>query len=97
MGFIYRELYLFYIIVTQRWWVLLIPILFIIFCLILKIPLINQFDQPVSQSQFDFVTPILLNVKERFLGRIDRIALFGSLIIFATLYFKARKTLMYHF
>jgi len=97
MGFIHRELYLFYIIVTQKWWVLLIPILFLIFCLILKIHLINQFDQPVPQSQFDFVTPILLNVKERLLGRINRIALFGSLIIFATLYFKARKNLMYHF
>lgn len=97
MGLIYREFYLFYIIVTQRWWILLAPILFLIFCLILNIHLINHFDQPVSQSQFDFITPILLNVKERLVGRMNRIALFGSLIIFATLYFKARKSLIYHF
>ncbi len=97
MVFIHRELYFFHIIMTRRWWVLVIPILFLIFCLILRNHLIGQFDQPVPQNQFDFVTPILLSVKERLLGRINKIALFGSLVIFATLYFKARKTLMYHF
>jgi hypothetical protein len=94
MGFIVGELHFAFLIFSRKFWVLIVPILFLIFSLILKLILIQKTEVDTNTENINFIRPIIEAVKERSLEKMDKIAFWGTLSIFIACYLKARKQIL---
>jgi hypothetical protein len=91
MGFIVREFHFAFLIFSRKFWVLIVPLLFLIFALMLKLILIQKTEVDTSTANLNFIRPIIEAVKERSLEKMNKIAFWGTLSLFVACYLKARK------
>lgn len=93
MGFIVEEFHLACLILTRKYWVLIIPLMFCLACFLLKINLLQPVEANITPNQIDVLGPIVEIVREKSLRKMDKIALFGTIGIFIACYLKARRQL----
>lgn len=91
MNFITEELYRFIFVTTQykRSWI--VPICFLFFCLVIKIWMINHYNNYLAAHGSDIFAPLITQIADKHLHKIDKIAFGGTITIFLTAYFKYRK------
>lgn len=91
MNFITEELYRFIFVTTQykRSWIA--PICFFFFCLVIKIWMVDHYNNYLEMHGSDIFAPLITQIAEKHFYKIDKIAFWGSIIIFLTAYLKYRK------
>ncbi|MGR0306006.1 hypothetical protein [Acinetobacter beijerinckii] len=91
LDWIRSELEIYTILMSTRKHIWLIPFGFLLFCLCVKWWMLSNYENYMMMNGSDAFGSIVTMVYEKSLHRIDKIALFGSLVIFIILYKKARK------
>lgn len=97
MNFISREISLFIFIMQTRWLVWIIPVGYFFFCMILKLYLLNalgESEQNNTPNQLDIFGPLISAIQEKFINKINKIAIIGSGILFFIAYKNARRSVI---
>ncbi|GAB03226.1 hypothetical protein ACT4_053_00260 [Acinetobacter sp. NBRC 100985] len=86
-----NELEIYAMLMSNRKHIWLIPLGFFSFCLCVKLWMLSNYENYMMMNGSDAFGSIVTMVYEKSLHRIDKIAFFGSLVIFIILYKKARN------
>lgn len=97
MGFIVEEFHLACLILTRKYWVLIIPLIFCLVCFLLKVNLLQPVEANIAPNQIDILGPIVEIVREKSLRKMDKITFFGTIAIFIACYFKARRRIRWYY
>lgn len=71
----------------------IIPFVFFFFCMFMRWLMLSNYEDYIHQQANTTFNPIVTIVYEKGFNRINKIAVFGGLVIFILLYKKAKKFL----
>lgn len=91
LDWIRSELEIYAMLMSTRKHIWLILFGFFLFCLCVKWWMLSNYENYMMMNGSDAFSSIVTMVYEKSLHGIDKIAFFGSLVIFIILYKKARK------
>ncbi|GEM_PF-1702151 len=93
MNFISNEFYRVVVVFSTRPSIYLVPLFFIVFCLILKGFMISQYTTYFENHSQDIFASLVTTIYEKHIGKMDKITFWGTIILLLTLYKKYRKNI----
>lgn len=91
MNFLINEISILGLILLTQKSVWIIPIFFLCICFLLKLWMINHYNLYLVEHSQDIFSTLITSVYEKHLHKMDKIAFWGTLVLFFSLYRKKRS------